>query len=92
MTAFDERGDLKEVDLLADGQLIQRTDRSYPFQFRYTPPASAVGIAGQADRRAVDSAGNRPRRDLYVNVLAGDTRPIAGGGRAADAARDAARR
>ena len=42
LTTFDERGDMDYVDLMAGDQLIQRTE-VYPFQFRYTPPASAVG-------------------------------------------------
>ena len=43
LTAYDERGDMDYVDLKGpDGALVQRTE-VYPFQFRYTPPASAVG-------------------------------------------------
>jgi hypothetical protein len=74
LTTFDERGDMDYVDLMAGDQLIQRTE-VYPFQFRYTPPASAVGSVVKLTAVAVDAAGNRATRDLYVNVLAGDTPP-----------------
>ena len=57
----------------------------YPFQFRYTPPASAVGQTVTLTAEAVDKAGNsptsgpaRPRR------RGGDQRPVAGAGRQAD--------
>jgi hypothetical protein len=63
------------VDLKGpDGTLIQRTE-VYPFQFRYTPPASAVGTGVKLTAEAVDSAGNKSTRDLYLNVLAADTPP-----------------
>ena len=74
LTAFDERGDMDYVDLKVGGQLIQRTE-VYPFQFRYTPPASAVGSVVTVTAEAVDSAGNKSSRDLFINVLAGDTPP-----------------
>ena len=57
LTTFDERGDMDYVDLKAGDQLIQRTE-VYPFQFRYTPPASAVGSVVKLTAEAVDSAGN----------------------------------
>ena len=72
LTAYDERGDMAYVDLNSGDQLIQRTE-VYPFQFRYTPPASAVGSVVKLTAEAVDKAGNTSTRDLYVNVLSGDT-------------------
>ena len=77
------------VDLKVGGQLIQRTE-VYPFQFRYTPPASAVGRVVTLTAEAVDSAGNKSTRDLLVNVVAGDAPPASPvAGRPADAARHA---
>ena len=73
VTAYDERGDMDYVNLYANGSLVQRVD-VYPFQFRYTPPASAVGTAVKLTAEAVDKAGNKSTRDLYVNVLATDQR------------------
>jgi hypothetical protein len=72
LTAYDERGDMDYVDLEQGDQLIQRTE-VYPFQFRYTPPASAVGSVVKLTAVAVDKAGNSSSRDLYVNVLSGDS-------------------
>ena len=63
LTAYDERGDMDYVDLKVGDQLIQRTE-VYPFQFRYTPPASAVGSVVTLTAEAVDSAGNKSTRDL----------------------------
>ena len=74
LTAYDERGDMDYVDLKVGDELVQRTE-VYPFQFRYTPPASAVGSVVKLTAVAVDKAGNSASRDLYVNVLAGDTPP-----------------
>ena len=92
LTAFDERGDMDYVDLKVGDQLIQRTE-VYPFQFRYTPPASAVGSVVTLTAEAVDSAGNKSTRDLLINVLAGDTPPGTPVAVApADAARHADRR
>ena len=51
------------VDLKVGDALIQRTE-VYPFQFRYTPPASAVGSVVTLTAEAVDSAGNKSTRDL----------------------------
>ena len=42
VTAYDDRGDLKQVNLYADGALVG-TVPVFPFQFRYTPPKSTVG-------------------------------------------------
>jgi hypothetical protein len=62
------------VDLKGpDGQLVQRTE-VYPFQFRYTPPASAVGQLITLTAEAVDKAGNKSTRTLQLNVLDGDVR------------------
>ena len=49
VTAFDERGDMEQVQLFADGQPYA-TVPVYPFQFRYSPPASAVGKTVDAHR------------------------------------------
>jgi hypothetical protein len=45
------------VDLKVGDTLIQRTE-VYPFQFRYTPPASAIGSTVKLTAEAVDKAGN----------------------------------
>src|SRR5262249_23720100 len=42
LTAYDERGDLKEVRLLANGTLV-KTVPVYPFQFRYQPTTAQAG-------------------------------------------------
>ena len=39
---------MKEVRLYANG-VLHSTTPVYPFQFRYTPPASAVGQTVDAD-------------------------------------------
>ena len=57
VTAFDERGDMKQVNLLANGVQVASVP-VYPFQFRYTPPASAVGSTVTLTAQAVDKAGN----------------------------------
>jgi hypothetical protein len=63
------------VDLKVGDTLIQRTE-VYPVQFRYTPPASAVGSVVKVTAEAVDKAGNKSTRDLYLNVLDSSTRPL----------------
>ena len=67
VTAYDDRGDMKQVNLYADGALVG-TVPVFPFQFRYTPPASTVGTAVKLTAEAVDKAGNKSTRDLFVNV------------------------
>jgi hypothetical protein len=74
VTAYDERGDMDYVDLKVGDTLIQRTE-VYPFQFRYTPPASAVGSVVTLTAEAVDKAGNKSTRTLLLNVVDGDARP-----------------
>ena len=74
LTAYDERGDMNYVDLKVGNELIQRTE-VYPFQFRYTPPASAVGSVVKLTAEASTRPATSPPHDLYVNVLAGDTPP-----------------
>ena len=92
LTAYDERGDMDYVDLKVGNQLIQRTE-VYPFQFRYTPPASAVGSVVTLTAEAVDSAGNKSTRDLLSQrARRRHAARHAGGRRAADAARHADRR
>ena len=74
LTAFDERGDMDKVELYADGQYVATTE-VYPFQFRYTAPASAVGRTVQLTAKAFDVAGNtRTSGVLYVNVVSGAAR------------------
>ena len=70
LTAFDERGDMKEVRLLRQRRRWPRPT-VYPFQFRYTPrrrpSAQTVHADGQGGRRGGQ------RRDvgpLNVNVVA----------------------
>ncbi|HEY6891679.1 MAG TPA: M14 family zinc carboxypeptidase [Solirubrobacter sp.] len=76
LTAYDERGDMDYVDLKGpDGALVQRTE-VYPFQFRYTPPASAIGSVVKLTAEAVDKAGNKSSRDLLLNVLDSNSRPL----------------
>ena len=67
VTAYDDRGDLKQVNLYADGALVGSVP-VFPFQFRYTPPASAVGSTVKLTAEAVDKAGNKSTRDLLINV------------------------
>ena len=57
VTAADERGDLKEVRLLADGVLVD-TKYTFPFQFRYYPQAADVGETVTLTAQAEDGAGN----------------------------------
>jgi hypothetical protein len=68
VTAFDDRGDLKTVNLYADGALVGSVP-VFPHQFRYTPPKSKVGSSIKLTAEAVDKAGNKSTRDLMVNVL-----------------------
>ena len=57
LTAYDERGDMKEVRLYANGTYYATTP-VYPFQFRYTPPASAVNSTVVLTAQAEDIHGN----------------------------------
>jgi zinc carboxypeptidase/Big-like domain-containing protein len=68
VTAYDDRGDLKQVNLYADGALVGSVP-VFPFQFRYTPPKSKVGQTVKLTAEAVDKAGNKSTRDLLVNIL-----------------------
>ena len=70
VTAYDERGDMDRVDLYANGEYVD-TVTVYPFQFRYTPPASAVGSVVKLTAEAFDKAGNKSTKDLYINVVSG---------------------
>ena len=92
VTAYDNSGDMDYVRLLANGQPVETT-QVFPFQFRYTPPASAVGSTVRLTAEAVDAAGNISRRDHFVNVVDADVAgPVAGAGGTADAVRHADRR
>ena len=52
----------------------------FPFQFRYTPPASAVGQTVTLTAEAVDKAGNKSTQDLHIRVVLGSTRRPTGAG------------
>ncbi len=69
VTAADERGDMKEVRLLVDGELVA-TSRTFPFQFRYTPPAAAVGDTVTLVAEAEDQAGNVATATRTISVVA----------------------
>ena len=70
VTAADERGDLKEVRLLADGELVGRNS-TFPFQFRYVPRAEDVGRAVVLTAQAEDSAGNVATATRTLEVVSG---------------------
>ena len=92
LTTYDERGDMDYVELKVGDTLIQRTE-VYPFQFRYTPPASAVGSTVKLTAEAVDAAGNRATRGpVRQRALDGGAGRVAGPGRPADAGRHPDRR
>ena len=74
VTAADERGDMKEVRLLADGQLIG-TKYTFPFQFRYFPQAADVGETVTLTAEAEDSAGNVATATRTIAVSAADAVP-----------------
>ena len=61
---------MDHVDLFANGVKVATTE-VYPFQFRYTPPASAVGCPVVLTARAVDAAGNVSYASMGVNVVGG---------------------
>jgi hypothetical protein len=69
VTAYDERGDMKQVNLYANGQPYASVP-VYPFQFRYFPPASTVGQSVVLTAEAVDKAGNKSTKDLHIRVVA----------------------
>jgi Zinc carboxypeptidase len=70
VTAADARGDLKEVRLLADGELVGR-HATFPFQFRYVPQAADVGRAIVLTAEAEDSAGNVAAATRTIEVVSG---------------------
>ena len=67
VTAADARGDMKEVRLLADGELVG-TNRTFPFQFRWTPGAAQAGKTVTLTAEAVDKAGNVATATRTVDV------------------------
>lgn len=69
VTAFDERGDMQEVRLKADGRLIG-TVPVFPFQFRYFPRQEDVGKEVTLTAEAVDKAGNVGTASLNVRIEA----------------------
>ena len=70
VTAADERGDLKEVRLLADGVLVGRNS-TFPFQFRYVPRSEDVGRAVVLTAQAEDGAGNVATATRTLEVVSG---------------------
>ena len=62
MTAADERGDMKEVRLLADGELVGRFG-TFPFQFRWTPKAVRRRQDRHADGRGRGQGRQRREHD-----------------------------
>ena len=71
VTAADERGDMKEVRLLADGVLVG-TKYTFPFQFRYYPQAADAGETVTLTAQAEDSAGNVGTATRTIVVSAAD--------------------
>jgi hypothetical protein len=71
VTAADERGDMKEVRLLADGVLVD-TKYTFPFQFRYYPQAADAGETVTLTAQAEDSAGNVATATRTIVVSAAD--------------------
>ncbi|HWM10406.1 MAG TPA: hypothetical protein VNO82_13730, partial [Solirubrobacteraceae bacterium] len=70
VTAADERGDMKEVRLLADGELVD-THQTFPFQFRYYPDPADVGTTVALTAQAEDKAGNVTSTTRLISVVAG---------------------
>ena len=64
MTAYDDRGDMELRRPLRRRRARSARAPVFPFQFRYTPPASAVGSTVKLTAEAVDKAGNKSTRDL----------------------------
>ena len=71
VTAADERGDMKEVRLRADGELVG-TLRTFPFQFRYHPDPADVGTTVTLTAEAEDRAGNVATATRTISVVAGE--------------------
>lgn len=65
--AYDARGDMKEVRLTVDGQLVQ-TKVSFPFQMRWQPKASDVGQTKTLSVEAEDKAGNKRTTTQTITV------------------------
>ena len=70
VTAADESGDMKEVRLLADGELVD-THSTFPFQFRYYPDPADVGTTVALTAQAEDKAGNVASATRLISVVAG---------------------
>ena len=71
VTAADERGDMKEVRLFADGELVD-TKYTFPFQFRYYPDPADIGSTVTLTAEAEDSAGNVATATRTISVVAGE--------------------
>ena len=69
--ASDDRGDIKEVRLSVNGQPVAKKV-SFPFQLRWQPSASDIGLNTKLTATVEDKAGNVRTSDQYVTVVAGD--------------------
>ena len=67
VTAADERGDMKEVRLLADGVQVGRAG-TFPFQFRWSPKAADAGKTVVLTAQAEDQAGNVASATRSIDV------------------------
>src|SRR3954452_22408268 len=72
VTAYDNSGDMDKVNLYANGTLVG-TNEVFPFQFRYTPPTSAVGQTVTLTAEAIDKAGNKSTQDLHIRVATAES-------------------
>ena len=69
--AADDRGDIKEVRLSVNGQPVAKKV-SFPFQLRWQPSASDIGLNTKLTATVEDKAGNVRTSDQYITVVAGD--------------------
>ena len=69
--ASDDRGDIKEVRLSVNGQAVTKKV-SFPFQMRWQPSASDIGLNTRLSVAVEDKAGNVQTSDQFITVVAGD--------------------